>query len=149
MTLSLNNMTMKTLILGLLLMTIVHVAATAQTLIGKWQLTKQTSCIESEIDSTDEEDLVNDMKSHDSASPQVIQFKDAKSGEESTRVLSRRKDTNSKAFLYKFDGTNLHILDKRSRTISESYIVEKLDGESLILSNASRACDTKVFVRIK
>jgi hypothetical protein len=140
---------MKTLILGLLLMTIVHVAATAQTLIGKWQLTKQTSCIESEIDSTDEEDLVNDMKSHDSASPQVIQFKDAKSGEESTRVLSRRKDTNSKAFLYKFDGTNLHILDKRSRTISESYIVEKLDGESLILSNASRACDTKVFVRIK
>jgi hypothetical protein len=146
--LSLNNMTMKTLIPGLLLMTIVHIA-TGQTLIGKWQLTKQTSCIESEIDSTDEEDLVSDMKSHDSASPQVIHFKDAKSGEESTRVLSRRKDTNSKAFLYKFDGTNLHILDKRSRTISESYIVEKLDGESLILSNASRACDTKVFVRIK
>jgi hypothetical protein len=146
--LSLNNMTMKTLIPCLLLMTIVHFA-TGQTLIGKWQLTKQTSCIESEIDSADEEDLVSDMKSHDSASPQVIQFKDAKSGEESTRVLSRRKDTNSKAFLYKFDGTNLHILDKRSRTISESYIVEKLDGESLILSNASRACDTKVFVRIK
>jgi hypothetical protein len=146
--LSLNNMTMKTLILGFSLLMIAHVA-TGQTLIGKWQLTKQTSCIESEIDSTDEEDLVNDMKSHDSASPQVIQFKDAKSGEESTRVLSRRKDTNSKAFLYKFDGTNLHILDKRSRTISETYIVEKLDGESLILSNASRACDTKVFVRIR
>jgi hypothetical protein len=146
--LSLNNMTMKTLILALSLITIAHVA-TGQTLIGKWQLTKQTSCIESEIDSADEEDLVSDMKSHDSASPQVIQFKDAKSGEESTRVLSRRKDTNGKAFLYKFDGTNLHILDKRSRTISESYIVEKLDGESLILSNAKRACDTKVFVRIK
>lgn len=146
--LSLNNMTMKTLIFGLLLMTGAQFAI-GQSLIGKWQLTKQTSCIESEIDSTDEEDLVADMKSHDSASPQVLQFKDAKSGEESTRIVSRRKDSNSKGFLYKFDGTNLHILDKRSRTISESYIVEKLDGESLILSNASRACDTKVFVRIK
>lgn len=139
---------MKTLILGLSLFVATHIAA-GQSLIGKWQLTKQTSCIESEIDSTDEEDLVNDMKSHDSAKPQVIHFKDNKSGEESTRVLSRRKDTNSKGFLYRFDGTNLHILDKRSRTISESYIVEKLDGESLIISNASRACDTKVFVRIK
>jgi hypothetical protein len=148
MVLSLNNMTMKTLILGLSLMTVAYFA-TGQSIIGKWQLTKQTSCIESEIDSTDEEDLVSDMKSHDSASPQVIHFKDANSGQESTRVLSRRKDTNSKAFLYKFDGTNLHILDKRSRTISESYIVEKLDGESLIISNAARACDTKVFVRIK
>jgi hypothetical protein len=140
---------MKTIILGLSLITLAHIA-TGQSLIGKWQLTKQTSCIESEIESTDEEeDLVDDMKSRDSGGAQVIQFKDAKSGEESTRVLLRRKDTNSKAFLYKFDGTNLHILDKRSRTISESYIVEKLDGESLILSNASRACDTKVFVRIK
>ena len=140
---------MKTLILGLSLMAVAQFA-TAQSLIGKWQLTKQTSCIESEIDSADEEeDLVSDMKSHDSASPQVIHFKDATSGLESTRVLSRRKDTNRQGFLYKFDGTNLHILDKRSRTISESYIVEKLDGESLIISNAARACDTKVFVRIK
>lgn len=140
---------MKTIILSLSLMTIAQFA-TGQSLIGKWQLTKQTSCIESEIESSDEEeDLVDDMKSRNSANAQVIHFKDARSGEENTRVLSRRKDANRQAFLYKFDGTNLHILDKRSHTISESYIVEKLDGESLILSNASRACDTKVFVRIK
>jgi hypothetical protein len=139
---------MKTIALGFSLMMVAHFA-TAQSLVGKWQLSKQTSCIESEIESGDEEDLVDDMKSRDAASPQVLHFKDNKSGEESTRILSRRKDTNSKGFLYKFDGTTLHILDKRSQTISESYIVEKLDGDSLILSNASRACDTKVFVRIK
>jgi hypothetical protein len=122
----------------------------AQSLIGKWQLTKQTTCIETDIEEDEATDeLIDEMKSHDSASPQVINFKDRKSGEESTRILSRRKEANSKNFLYKFDGTNLYILDKKTQTISESYIVEKLDGDSLIISNAARACDTKVFVKIK
>jgi hypothetical protein len=139
---------MKTFIFGLFLVLLMPVA-TAQSLIGKWQLTKQTSCIESDISTDDDKEMVDDMKSRNSASPQVIHFKNNKSGEESTKILSRRNDSNSKSFLYKFDGTTLHILDKRSQTISESYVVEKLDGDNMILSNASRACDTKVFVRIK
>src|SRR6188768_2730781 len=116
-------------------------SAKAQSLIGKWQLIKQTPCIESDIEEDEETDeLVDEMKSRDSGSPQIINFKDHKSGEESTRILSRRKETNSKNFLYKFDGTNLYILDKKSQTISESYIVERLEGDSLIISNAARAC---------
>jgi hypothetical protein len=126
------------------------ILANSQSIIGKWQLTKQTTCIESDIEmDKGEEDMVSDMKSRDSGSPQIIQFKDNNSGEESTRILSKRKETNAKNFLYKFDGTNLYILDKKSRTLSESYVVEKLEGDSMILSNAARACDTKVFVRIK
>jgi hypothetical protein len=134
----------------ILLTGFISLTAKAQSLIGKWQLTKQTTCIESDIETDEEtEDLVNEMKSRDSASPQVINFKDNKSGEESTRILSRKKESNSKNFLYKFDGTTLYILDKKTQTISESYIVETLAGDSLIISNAARACDTKVFVRIK
>jgi hypothetical protein len=126
----------------------------AQSLVGKWQLVKQTTCIEADLEAeeADEEteDLVDEMKSRSSAgSTYVVQFKDNRSGEESTQILSKRKDYGSKSFLYKFDGTTLYILDKRSQTISESYVVEKLEGDSLILSNAARACDTKVFVRIK
>lgn len=140
---------MKTVIFGLFFVTTI-VSVHGQSLIGKWQLTKQTSCIENELE-TDETtaDLADDMKSKSAATAQIVKFKDNKSGEESTRILSRRKDANSKPFLYRFDGTNLHILDKRSQTISESYIVEKLDAESMVLTNATRACDTKVFVRIK
>jgi hypothetical protein len=126
----------------------------AQSLVGKWQLVKQTTCIEADLeaDEADEEtsELVDEMKSRSSAgSTSVVRFKDNRSGEESTQILSKRKDYGSKSFLYKFDGSTLYILDKRSQTISESYVVEKLEGDSLILSNAARACDTKVFVRIK
>jgi len=128
--------------------------ASAQSLVGKWQLVKQTTCIEADLaaDEADEdtEELVNEMKSRSSAgSTYVVQFKDNRSGEESTQILFKRKDYGSKNFLYKLDGSTLYILDKKSQTISESYVVEKLEGDSLILSNASRACDTKVFVRIK
>jgi hypothetical protein len=94
--------------------------------------------------------MVDDMKSRGSAgSTYVVQFKDNRSGEESTQILFKRTDSGSKSFLYKFDGSTLYILDKRSQTISETYAVEKLEGDSLILSNSTRACDTKVFVRIK
>jgi hypothetical protein len=140
---------MRTFILASLLL-FASVTVRSQTLIGKWQLTKQSTCIESDLETDAEtEDLVNEMKSRDSASPQVINFKDEKSGVESTRILSKRKEQNAKGFLYKFDGTNLHILDKKTQTILESYVVDKLDESSLIISNAARACDTKVFVRIK
>ena len=140
---------MKTFIF-VILMAFVSVATKGQSIIGKWQLSKQTTCIENDLESDEEaQALVDEMKSRDSGSPQIVNFKDYKSGEESTRILSRRKEQNARSFLYKFDGTNLHILDKKTHTISESYIVEKLEGDSLIISNAARACDTKVFIRIK
>jgi hypothetical protein len=128
--------------------------AGAQSLVGKWQLVKQTTCIEADLEEEAEDEeteaMVDEMKSRGSAgSTYVVQFKDNRSGEESTQILFKRKDSGSKSFLYKFDGSTLYILDKRSQTISETYAVEKLEGDSLILSNSTRACDTKVFVRIK
>jgi hypothetical protein len=128
--------------------------AGAQSLVGKWQLVKQTTCIEADLeaDEADEEteELVNEMKSRSSAgSTSILQFKDNRSGEESTQILFKRKDYGSKSFLYKLDGSTLYILDKKSQTISDSYVIEKLEGDNLILSNSARACDTKVFVRIK
>ena len=147
---SLNSVTtMKTLLLALLLGSLA-LTVKAQSIIGKWQLIKQTTCIETDIETDEEtEEMVNEMKSRDSGSAQIVYFKDSKSGEESTRILLKRKEANSKNFLYKFDGSSLYILDKRSQTISESYIVEKLAGDSLIVSSAARACDLKIFLRIK
>lgn len=141
---------MKAILIALAL-TSSAVYAGAQSLVGKWQLMKQTTCIESDLEAEEaEEDLVEEMKSRSSAgSTRVIQFKDNRSGEESTQILSKRKDYGRQAFLYKFDGDNLYILDKRSQTISESYVVEKFRGDSLIISNSTRACDTKIFVRIR
>ena len=124
----------------------------AQSIIGKWQLVKQTSCLDENLDSNEEtgiEEVVDDMKSMSGATPQVIQFKEKNVAEESTRIVSKSKSYNSKSLLYKFNGDALHFLDKKSRTILESFTVEKFEADSLIISNASRACETRIFVRIK
>lgn len=126
--------------------------ARAQSIIGKWQLVKQTSCLDENLDTNEEtgvEEVIDDMKSMSGATPQIIQFKDKNVAEESTRIVSKSKSYNSKSLLYKFSGDALHFLDKKSRTILESFTVEKFEADSLIISNASRACETKIFVRIK
>lgn len=92
--------------------------------------------------------LVNDMKSRGSATASTIVFKENQSAEESTRILNSRKSGYSKNYLYKFDGEMLMVLDKRSRTITDNYIVEKFSADSLILANASRPCETRIFLKI-
>jgi Lipocalin-like domain len=122
----------------------------SQSIVGEWQLVKQSTCMEENMkplaDSTQQ--LVNDMKSRGSATASTITFKDNQAGEESTRILNSRKSGYSKNFLYKFDGEMLMVLDKRSRTITDNYIVEKFSTDSLILANASRPCETKIFLKI-
>lgn len=122
-------------------------ACLAQSIVGKWQLMRQTSCVEEEL-SDDEAGLVSEMKSRSSADIQVLQFRENNSAEESTKIISNKRSYNSKALLYKFTGDALYILDKRSKTIIEAFTVEKLSADSLIISNSARACETRVFVKI-
>jgi hypothetical protein len=123
----------------------------AQSIIGNWQLIKDSNCQEETMTAANDsaQELVNDMKSMSSPSAQVVSFKEKQAGEESTRILNRKRGTNNKNFLYRFDGESLMILDKRSRTITENFIVDKFSTDSLVISNASRPCETKIFVRIK
>ncbi len=141
---------MKTIACLLVLISLAMVCQ-AQSLVGRWQLVKESSCVEDELspDDVETDDLVNDMKSRSGAAPQVIEFKDNNSGHESTKIISRKKSYNSKGFLYRFDGEGLYFLDKKSRTIIEGFTVEKLESDSLIITNSARVCETKIFVRIK
>ena len=124
-----------------------------QSMLGKWQLVKQTTCIENELQEETEtgveDELVADMKSRDNGGMQVLTFKEKNAVEENTKIINKRKSYNSKSMLYKLSDTTLHILDKKSQTIIDSFTVEKLSGDSLIISNIQRACDTKVFIKIK
>ena len=122
----------------------------SQSIVGEWQLIKQSTCMEETMkplaDSTQR--LVNDMKSRSGVTGSTVTFKENQSGEESTRIINSRKSGYTKNFLYKFDGEMLMVLDKRSRTITDNYIVEKFSTDSLILANASRPCETKIFLKI-
>lgn len=133
---------------------IILVSATAlhgQSIIGNWQLVKEGNCVEENMatDSDSVRNLVNEMKSMSSPFPQVVRFKEKQVGEETTRILNRKRGTNNKSFLYRFDGELLMILDKKSRTITDNFMVDKFSADSLIVSNVSRPCETKIFLRIK
>lgn len=122
-----------------------------QSIIGKWQLIKQSNCVEDEMDEEEGgvKEMVEDMKALSGSEPQILEFKDNNTASESTKIINKKKSYNSRSFLYRFDSEHLYILDKRSRTIIDGFVVEKFDGDSLIISNAKRVCDTKVFVRLK
>lgn len=123
----------------------------AQSIVGRWQLVKESTCVEDELGEADDDTqaLVRDMKAMSAAAPQIMELRDNNSGQESTKIISKKKSYNSKSFLYRYNESGLYFLDKRSRTIIEGFMVEKLEGDSLIISNASRVCETKVFVRVK
>jgi len=122
----------------------------AQSIVGRWQLVKQSTCVEDELGEVDADAqaLVDDMKSMAGAAPQVLELRDNNTGQESTKIISKKKSYSSK-FLYRYNENGLYFLDKKSQTIIEGYTVEKLEGDSLIISNATRVCETKIFVRIK
>ncbi len=123
----------------------------SQSIVGRWQLVKQSSCVEDELGEEDPEtqELIEDMKGMSGATPQILEFKENHTGQESTKIISKKKSYNSKSFLYRYDGDGLYFLDKKSRTIIEGFVVEKLESDSLIISNSSRVCETKIFVRVK
>ena len=96
----------------LLVLNALTMVCQAQSIVGRWQLVKESSCVEDEMspDDVEAEELIDDMKSRSGATPQVIEFKDNNSGHESTKIISRKKSYNSKGFLYRFDGEGLYFL---------------------------------------
>lgn len=140
------------LVLSILIALTASPAAQAQTPIkGKWQLIKQSECITDDLAPAEEEEesLLREMKSRGGETAGIITFGDKGNGEQSTRILHKRKSTGKTSFLYRFDGETLYILDKKSRTIDGSFLVDKISSDSLIVSDAARPCDTKIFIRIK
>jgi Endonuclease I len=137
--------------IGFILTLPLSVFAQTGSLVGSWQLVKQSSCLEEPASRQDDslEGLRNDMHNRASATAQVVSFKGNSSGEESTRILNKKRPGNPKKFFYKLSGDMLFILDKKSQTISDSYRVDKFTADSLILSNVSRPCEIKIFVKIK
>lgn len=128
----------------------IPISSSAQTIFGTWQLVKQSTCMDETASAQDTslQDLRTDMYSRTSATPQVVHFRQNSTAEESTRILNSRRSANLKKFYYKFNGEMLLVLDKKSQTISDSYLVDKFTADSLIISNSSRPCETKIFVKL-
>lgn len=141
---------MKTITMFLLFIS-VSVYGQTVSIVGHWQLVKQSNCVEEELggEEAETQELIEDMKGMSGKTPQVLEFRDNNTVHESTKIVSKRKSYNSKSMLYRMNEDGLYFLDKKSRTIIESFTIEKLGSDSLIISNSARVCETRIFVRIK
>lgn len=129
----------------------IFVETEAQSLVGTWQLVRHTTCLDAAMDDEDEAtgDLLADIRSRESGTPSVIRFDDDNSGDESIRLLDTRKSGKRNNFLYRYSEGKLYFLDKKSRLLVGSYDVDRLSSDSLIFSDASRACETRIFIRLE
>lgn len=122
----------------------------SQSIVGVWQLVSHTTCLDDALPGEDDDtnELIADMQSRSRGTSSVIRFKDNSSGDESIHLLDKRKTVKRSSFMYKFDGNRLYFLDKKSKLMVGTYDVDRLGNDSLIFSNASRACETRVFIRL-
>jgi len=123
--------------------------AKSQSLVGTWQITKQTNCLEIEVSDTTKTDpaLMKEFESKSTRSPKVLIFRSDNSGEEGMKIPEKKKTSNTKKFLYKYDGSVIYILDKKSHLITKSLIVDTLTSDSLVYHTNGKNCETVFLVR--
>ncbi|HEU5290019.1 MAG TPA: hypothetical protein VFU05_05195 [Cyclobacteriaceae bacterium] len=123
--------------------------ANSQSLVGTWQLTKQANCLESEVSDTikTDSDMMAEFSSKSNRSPKVMIFRSDNTGEENIRTMDKKKNAQVKKFLYKYDGTTIYLLDKKSRLITGSLIVDELTSDSLVYHTAGKVCEQVMLVR--
>ena len=132
-----------------LLLSFAFCLANSQSLVGTWQVTKQSNCLESEVSDTTKTnvELMNEFSSKSNRSPKVMTFRADNTGEEGIKTVDKKKVSNVKKFLYKYDGTTIYILDKKSRLITKSLIVNILTSDSLEYHSTGKNCEYVVLVR--
>lgn len=127
----------------------VPASAQQEALLGSWQLVNHTSCLEGVAEEDgDETELRREMRAQTPPAGQVVTFRPKAKAEQSTRILTSSRASTTRKFLYRYNGELLLILDKKSQTITDSYLVERLTADSLIVSNRRRPCETRIFVKI-
>jgi hypothetical protein len=125
--------------------------AMSQSVVGTWQITKQSNCLESEVSDTlkMDEDVMAEFSSKSNRSPKVVSFNSDNTGEEAIKTMDKKKSSSVKKFHYKQDGSTIYILDKKSRLITSSLVIETLTSDSLVYHPAGKACERIFLVRTK
>ena len=139
---------MKTFLLLLCLWTY---TAWGQNLTGTWQVSHESQCMDQELGnpSETEEELEDAMQSLSGRTPKVLILKADMTGEWNWKTVGKRKSANKEKFLYRVSDGFLYILDKRSRLITDTFIIEMSTAESLIVFRKDRSCERYEMVRTK
>ncbi|MBX2964307.1 MAG: lipocalin family protein [Cyclobacteriaceae bacterium] len=124
-------------------------AAGAQTLAGTWQIMKESKCMSTDFGepSETEAELSEVMSSLSGGTPRTIIFNADGSGEENWRTKGKRKPASKEKFLYRYSEGTIYLLDKKSRLITDTFIVEELTTTTLVFFNKDRSCERYELVR--
>jgi hypothetical protein len=140
---------MKGLIMMLLLLA--SLCGYTQHITGMWQVSQQSNCMSGELGevSETEEELLGEMASRSANTPKTFTFNNDGTGTENWRTYGKRKPSSKEKFLYRYTDGVLYLLDKKSRLITGTFIIEEITASSLIIINKDRTCERVEFVRIQ
>lgn len=134
-----------------LILVFISVQAVGQSLVGKWQITGQTNCLEKELpDSVKSDDsFLEDFANQSTHSPVVMYFTDDGIAKRTIRLVGEKKPAETKEYRFSFDGKVIHLSDKKSKSLLTAYTVITLTNDSLVYSVSGRACEKTTLVRIR
>lgn len=135
------------LVIGL---TMLVVATQAQQLTGTWQVVKETNCQENELGepTETEQEMLETMSALSGGLPKTVRFNEDATGEENWRTHGKRKPASKQKFLYRYTQGAIYFLDRKTRLITDTYIVESLTSAELIMFNKDRTCERVELVRV-
>jgi hypothetical protein len=140
---------MKTLIL--LTLVTVSIAARAQSIVGRWQLSEQKTCFQAEMkESETEKELAGAMGASSATGVARVMTLDEKGrGEEGVMSVGKKKATSKEAFTYQVSGSEFQMLDKKSGLVTHRWVIDELSETTLSMHDAARDCETKTYTKVK
>jgi hypothetical protein len=122
-----------------------------QNLTGVWQVTHESQCMDQELGtpSETEEELEEAMQSMSGRAPKVMILKADLTGEWNWKTVGKKKSAYKEKFIYRISDGIIYILDKRSRLITDTFIIELNTADSLIVFRKDRSCERYEMVRTK
>lgn len=129
----------------------ISIGARAQSIVGKWQLSEQKTCFQSEMkESETEKELSSSMGSTSAtAVGRVMVLDDKGRGETSIMSAGKKKATDKESFKYQVTGSEFQMLDKKSGLVTSRWVIDELTETSLKMHDAARDCETKAYIKIK
>jgi hypothetical protein len=129
---------------------LIVIAGFGQTIVGTWQQVDEKTCIQSEFKETEtEKELTPLMGGSKISVAKLIRFDMKGIGKEGIFSKGVKKGSSMNDFLYTINGQDLQFLDKKSGIMTQRFVIDSLGESTLMIHNALKECEARVFSRVK
>jgi hypothetical protein len=130
--------------------TLAVIAGQGQTLVGTWQQTNERTCLETEFKETQtEKELLPAMGATHTSVAKLITFDAKGRGKEGIFSKGVKKGSGTNDFLYKLNGQELQLIDKKSGIMTQRFQIDELTESTMTIHNAMKECELRTFAKVK